>query len=738
MAAIGKIRQRSGLLIGIVGVALAAFVLGDLFQNMGQGKMKYDPTVVAFINEEKIGSQEFSEKVEEGADNMMRNSQKTDLTSEERYSVQMQMWEQVRDETILRQQCELLGLVQDNGVDPKPGLSLDEFTVLLTGSSPHPFIEQNFRGQDGRFDPSLVTRFLSNIEAGKASENPADVEQAVKSEAEWNMLEKYIKADRISTKYFNLISKAYFVPKTIANQKNIERNYARKVRFAGVRYGLINDSLMKPADADYQAYYDEHKNEFKAREETRSIEFVSWNVIPSAEDVKEIEEDLQVIYQDLVNIPLEDLPSFVNRNSDNAYDSTWKSKGTLSPFIDSLAFSSEKGTVFSVWRENNAYHLGRLVDVQFRPDSMRASHLLVAYAGAYNANEKITLTKINASSKADSLLAVAKKNPDAFGQMAASMSDDPTAAAKQGDLDWFADGAMVPEFNKACLDNKVGDFVKVETAFGFHIIQITGKKDPAKKVRVAQIDVPIMFSQKTYEKVFNEASQFVSRSRDAASFDSVSVNMGLSVMQSNDLTQMAIGIMGVPESRKVVQWLYNEKTEVGVVSDVFDFTDKVVVAVYKSQTPKGIKPLDENLKEFIKVLVIRDMKAKKLIEQYKDVKDLSTVAQRANSKIDTMDVLTFSAYSMNSYGPEPEFQGTMLASPLNKFLGPIKGDQGIYFFIVDGETKAPESAFSNRFIGQQEQSMFRQRLTKDYNNSNVALKAVVDISEVEDFRQYFY
>ena len=738
MAAIGKIRQRSGLLIVIIGVALAAFILTDLFKNMGQGQMQYDPTVIAFINEEKVPSREFSNRVEELTENYMRQQQKKDVTNEERYNIQLQAWELMKNETVLNQECIKIGLLQDNGVDPRPSLSTEEYAQLLQGSNPHPFIEQNFKGQNGQFDPTLISRFLSGVEAGLNSENPKDREEAQTSQEQWDYLEKLVKSDQISTKYFNLITKGYFMPKTIAAEKYHDRNDSRNVRFVGVRYGLINDSLVEPTDADYEAYYEEHKHEFKNKEEKRSLDYVIWNVKPSEEDINDISENLNEIETELRSLPLKEVPAFVNRNSDNPYDSTWRKRGTLSPYIDSLAFSSEPGTIFNVWRENNQFHLGRLMDVQMRPDSMRASHILISYAGAFQAGEDITRTKIGASALADSLMDVAKKDKNRFGDLAFEYSEGPSGKQSRGDLDWFPDGGMLPQFNQACLDNEVGDIVKVETVYGYHIIHITGKKDPVKKVRVAQIDVPILHSQKTYEKVFNEASQFVSRARDAEAFDTVSVNMGLNVMQSNELTQMSNGLLGIDGSRKIVQWLYGEKTEVGSVSDVFDFDDKVVVCLYKSQNPKGIRPLDDDLKEFIKVLVMRDLKNQMLQEKYADVKTLEEVASRAASKVDTMDFMTFAAYRLGEYGPEPSVLGSMLASPLNTFTGPIKGDQGIYFYVVDAEQKAEAPKDGYRFIAEQEINQYRQALNKDYNNSNPALKAVVEESEIEDYRHFFY
>jgi peptidyl-prolyl cis-trans isomerase D len=668
MAAIGKIRQRSGLLIIIVGVALAAFILGDMFQNMGRGQMKYDPTVIAYINGEKIPSNMFSERVEENSSNMMRNQKKSDLTNEERYSVQIQTWDLIKSETVLHQQAYAVGLIQENGADAKPGLSTEEYAQLLTGENPHPFVEQNFRGQDGKFDPTLVTRFLSSVEAGLQSENPQDREQALQSQGEWDMLEKYIKSDRISTKYFNLITKAYFIPKTIAEEKYFERNDSRNIRFVALRYGMIQDTAVDPSEADYETFYEEHKNEYISKEETRSLDYIVWDVKPSDEDIMDIEKNLDEMYQEMQVTSIKEMPFFVNRNSENPYDSSWKAPGSLSPFIDSIAFASEPGTVFAPWRENKMYHMGRLMDVQMRPDSMRASHILVAYAGAMRAAEDITRTKIGAAALADSLLDVAQNSGLEFGMLAEQHSDGPTGKSSQGDLDWFADGTMAPEFNEACVSGNVGDIVKVETVFGYHIIKITGKKDPVKKVRVAQIDVPIMFSQKTYEKVFNEASQFVSRARDAESFDTVSVNMGMNVMQANDLTQMANGLSGVKSSRKIVQWLYNENTDLGNVSDVFDFNDKIVVALYKHNTPKGVRPLDDDMKDFLKALVMRDVKAKMLEEQYTGATTLEGIAQQANVKVDTMDFMTFAAYSLKGYGPEPHVMGTMLAAPVKHLL----------------------------------------------------------------------
>lgn len=65
------------------------------------------------------------------------------------------------------------------------------------------------------------------------------------------------------------------------------------------------------------------------------------------------------------------------------------------------------------------------------------------------------------------------------------MSDDKGSAVKGGDLGYFAQGMMVPEFNDACFNGKTGDLKVVKSDFGYHIIRITDQKDFKPAVKVA-------------------------------------------------------------------------------------------------------------------------------------------------------------------------------------------------------------------------------------------------------------
>ncbi|WP_066295067.1 peptidylprolyl isomerase [Bacillus sp. FJAT-29937] len=65
-----------------------------------------------------------------------------------------------------------------------------------------------------------------------------------------------------------------------------------------------------------------------------------------------------------------------------------------------------------------------------------------------------------------------------FEDLAKEYSTDPGSAANGGDLGWFGPGRMVPEFENAAYALKVDEIsAPVQTQHGFHIIQVTEKKE---------------------------------------------------------------------------------------------------------------------------------------------------------------------------------------------------------------------------------------------------------------------
>ncbi len=101
---------------------------------------------------------------------------------------------------------------------------------------------------------------------------------------------------------------------------------------------------------------------------------------------------------------------------------------------------------------------------QFKtPEMWRASHILVS-------DEKEALTALDQLAKGAKFEDVAKEH-----------SIDATAN-RGGDVGFFREGQLVPDFEKACIKLDVGQTSGiVQTQFGYHIIKLTDKKEPGVK-----------------------------------------------------------------------------------------------------------------------------------------------------------------------------------------------------------------------------------------------------------------
>ncbi|MDD3743000.1 MAG: SurA N-terminal domain-containing protein, partial [Lentimicrobiaceae bacterium] len=587
MALIGDIRKRSGLLVIIIGVALAAFVLGDLLSNR---RPRQGTNQVGKINGEPILFTDFNQNVEENIEAPRMNSNVESLTADEQFQIRQSTWDNMVNDVLLAEQVDKLGLT----------VSTQELDDQIRGKKPHPYIEQSFTDpESGRFDPAMVINFLQNLD---------NVDPQMRQR--YLMIEKAIKEERLSSKYRNLIAKGFYTPKAFAKRDYEARNTKAAIRYYALSYSSIADSLVTLSDKDLKAYYEKNKYRYQ-QEASRDLEYISFNIVASPRDREKIDREVRELYKEFQETT--QVPSFVNFTSDEKYDSTWFKRGTLPFQLDSIMFNSSVGTTFGPYVENNMYQMARLIDVQSRPDSLRASHILIAYQGSM-ANPNSKLTKAQADAKADSLLQVVRNNAAKFDELAASdINDDKVAAKSQGDLNWFADGAMVPVFNNAVLNNRVGDIIKVESPFGFHIIKITGKTTPVNKVRVAIVKRGIEASSQTNQNIYTEASQFAVEAKEG-DFEKLAEEKGYTKRLAERISKDQNSLPGMSQAREVVRWAFDEKRKVGDISPVFEVDGKYIVAKLTEKREKGTPTL-EQVKEIIEPLAKREKKAEKIIAE---------------------------------------------------------------------------------------------------------------------------
>jgi peptidyl-prolyl cis-trans isomerase D len=707
MAVIGTIRKHSALAVILVGVAIAAFIVSDLFSGK-RGGGRNIPSVGTIAGEE-ITYADYNRRVEDNLEIQRANQNKENLTAQETFDIRQNTWTQYLNEIIMGKEYERLGIT----------VTTEELYDLVQGPRPHNLIRQYFQDPaTNQYNPEMVQNFLQNLD---------NMQPEVRKQ--WLNLEKYIKDDRQTQKYQALVSKGYYVPQAFAALDYSNKKKNAEIRYVAIRYTSINDNEVTLTDKDYEAYYEKNRHSYE-QEHSRDIDYVIFEVLPSAEDRLITRESAYKIYEEFR--VASDVATFVNSTSDNRYDSTWYKKGQLPVILDSIVFSSPVGTFIPPYEDNNAWHMAKVMDMQARPDSMKAEHILVAYQGALRAAETITRTKEQAEKTADSIFNIVKTDKTKMQALAFQLSDDGSAKQNNGDLGWFADGAMIGAFNEAVLNGKVGDIVNVETSFGYHIVKITGKKDPVSKVRVAIIDRLIEPSSKTFQDIYVQASSFSGENNTQTKFETAVTNQGLNKRTATYLKEMGNTIPGIENPREIIRWAFFEGIEVGEVSPVFDVGGSYVVAVLTNIREKGAIPL-EQMKENILSFVMNEKKAVMITEKIKNSGgDIYQIARDFNTKVDTNLTLTFSARNIPGFGSEYQVIGKIFSMNEGEQSGPIEGNGGVFVVKLDRFYEPPQLADykSNR---DQLLSSFRSRMA-----GNPMFTALQKKANIEDNRLLFF
>ena len=667
MAAIEKIRRRSGLLIAIIGIALLAFVLQDLFQSQGRST---GPSV-AVVDGDKISIRDYEVLKEKNLENRKSSTNNNNLSSAETYSVYNSTLEEMIKNNLMTKEYEASGI----------GITSEELMDQMTGENPHEWIKQSFSDANG-FDPQRVTQYLQNL-----GDLPADYYNR------WIDFEKALKQNRLETKFDNLVKASYFLPTALAKKYYENKNMKASADVIALRYTTIPDSTVVVTDADNKAFYEENKYRYET-DERRDIEYVVFEIQPSLEDRQEALKFVQDMKDDFT--ATENVASFVNANSDKRYDSTWVGRKDVPEQVEKAVFDNDNGVgyVYGPFENENAFNLVRIVDMQSRPDSLKASHILIGYKGAYGSQDTIT-TKEQAEAKANELLAqlkATKNNDELFAELASEYNTDATKD-KGGDLDWFLDGQMVPEFNEFVMNNPVGTLGVVETPFGYHVVKVTGKTEPQPKARLAYLAHDITSSTKTYQNIYAQANKFVTENRTYDQFNQAIEEQGLTKRTMPRMNKSTYQIAGIDNPREIVRWAFDEKTKKGDVSEkIFELDNMLVVAALTGVVHEGYAPLEAIIDQ-AKYQILNKKKGEIAVEKMKACgSDIDRMINELGAESTTVSDITIDSRVLGNFGVEADMVGRLLGMKEGEEIGPVAGNSSAFIiknvkFTVPAETE---------------------------------------------------
>jgi peptidyl-prolyl cis-trans isomerase D len=385
------------------------------------------------------------------------------------------------------------------------------------------------------------------------------------------------------------------------------------------------------------------------------------------------------------------------------------------------------GQIYGPYRDEDFFKLSKMV--ARKPNgSVKSSHILFAYEGAERA-VGVTRTKDGAEAEAKKMLIEARKKDANFANLAKENSDDPTAAQRAGDIGYFQESnlGLAEAYRKFLFANDLGEIGLVETPFGFHIIKIEDKEDI---VKIATLSREVESSEETVNTLFTEATKFemASIDADANDFGDIAKESDFTVRPVNKIKEMDENLPGLGSQRGVVQWAFNDDTEVGDIKR-FDLASGYAVVQLTKKYKEGLMS-SEDASATALPKIRKERKAAQIIAANKG-KSLEDLASANNVTVSTASALTMKSPTIPGAGREPFVVGNAFTLEEGASSNLLKGETGV--FMVKVTKKTPAATIDNF-------STYAKTLsTSNANRVNSAVyNALKDGADIEDKRATFY
>ncbi|UOG75011.1 SurA N-terminal domain-containing protein [Hymenobacter tibetensis] len=652
MALINTIREKSGWAVGTVAIGMLLFIVGG---DLIGGKNRLfggNENVVGEVAGEKVELADFNNALEQAKQSFVQQQGRQPDEQAMSY-LRDQAWNQTIFRIAFQKEFDKLGLT----------VSDDELTDMVQGKNIHPSIRQAFTDpKTGQFDRTKIVTYLQGLD-----KLPPDAQAA------WQNFEANLGPERMAQKYNNLLKLSTYVTTAEAKRFNEDQNSRASMRYLFVPYFSISDSAVKVTDEQLQAYLDKNKARYKV-EDGRDLEYVTIPVVASKEDTAAVRETVAQLATQFTTAPNDSL--FVKLNSDQPYNDNYVSPADM-PEKLRQQLPLTVGQVYGPYAENGTVSLHKVTGQKAGTQSAaRASHILIKPEGTTPEAEAAALAK------AKDLLAKIKGGAD-FAAMARQFGTDGTVSTG-GDLGWFQQGRMVPEFEKAIFGATSTGLLPapVKTSFGYHIIKITAPKTN-QTYQLATVQKKMEPSEATREAAYAKAQALKGQVTDLESFRKVVAKE--KVLQKQEVKGLGRGDQAVNSlqgAREIVRWAYGvggKKTEVGDVSDVFEVGDQYVVAVLTGQRSKGTADV-ASLRPELSAAVRNEEKAKQIISKLNGktgaLEQIATTYGAA-AQVKTADGVVLGSGTIPGLGSEPLAVGKAFGLKPGQKSAPIQGEQGV-------------------------------------------------------------
>lgn len=712
MATLEKIRSKAGLLVLVVGVALFAFIIGD-FLNSGSTYFRQSQEKIAEVDGVVIKIQEFQNRVDEMNEMYKMQTGSTSLPEEYQTQIRQSVFDGMVQEIVLNEATSDLGLT----------VSPEELFDMVQGENISPMIQQMqmfVNPQTGAFDKAALLNFLKTIDTENIASYPADQQaQLLQARQFWMFWEKNIKRQRLEQKYTTLLSKAVSANKLDAKDAFDASAVSSDMVYAMQSYSTIPDSTIQVSKSEIEKLYNQRKELFKQKE-SKVIKYISVDIRPSQEDYDNASAEIEALKKELATTTR--VADLVAENSEIPYVDAFFSENALDPEMKQFVKTAAVGDIYGPVFENDKYRMFKLVDKTVAPDSVNVSHIMLANTGDEAAVQ----------AKADSLLTVLKDGGD-FAALAKEFSVD-QAAERGGELGWFTEATALrgvnEDFKNTVFSTAVNGYAIVKSAYGTHIVKVTDKTANVDKYKVADIDMTVSPSTKTYGNIYNELNQFISKNRDIDKLDDAAKEAGYNLLSNVTVTANDQVLGTIRNSRPVIRWAFQNGK--GSISEIFECDNKFVIAAVQGTLPEGYRSL-ESVTPMLRSELVAQKKGEQ-ISQALAAKNLTSVdayAQAMGASVDSVKFVSFSTRRIAGIGVEPKLNAMVSLAQKGQVSAPVAGNNGVYVFDVYAQNKESKTY-------DEAAEMKALDASNMYRFSIQAIQSLVNKADVEDNRIRFY
>jgi len=715
MAIIGKIREKSGLLVTMVGLGLFLFIIpvNDLLNQFSGGTN----STLGLFNNSEIDANEWKYYFKENRTrnnlrmNNMNSGGNGSLTSADEDQLKVTTWNQMISDTIYHFELEKVGL----------SVSAEELNQgLLNGENPLPSSLKELFVKDGIYNKDSFNIWKTNriINLPDNPESKRDLK---------NNIEDPLKNERRINKYRAMLQNGVFTTLQEAKKITNEDKISANIKYVFISYDNINDSLISLDEQKRQEYYNEHSNE-KVWEQRQNLVSYDYSILtfkPSASDIRNYTERMESLKEDFQSSKNDSLfvanyaetPMMVQspygpRPSGNFTGQPYKG-GKFSSFIDEKIKNSSKGDIVGPFVNGDKIQLVKIYETGDE-EQAKVRHILInSKEGDVDDDKNKRL--------ADSILYAVRRDSSKFSSLVSKYSDDPGSVANGGVYSWFPKGQMVPEFEEFSFSKRIGKSGVVRTTYGFHIIQVLGRKTGSFK-KIAVVDETIQVSKTTQNEYYDSVALAFYYKADSTDFTTAADEYGFEVKSSgyvpliypNRRTSGLYGPTDLNRNMNIARWAFNSNSG-DLLEPEYISNNQLVLAVVKEKIDADVTSF-KNLNTLMEPLMKNHLKAiyyqKTFANKISSLKTIDSVSKILSSDVESK----FVKYSDVNIGnnsqevAEPKVMAYIFSLASNEISPIIEGKKGVY--IIQVESQNNNSVVDQRSISTKAESKQKEIRTQ--------------------------